>query len=93
MGGCFLAGVALISGLWKSIWQQHLRLNIARPKKGDGPFPVVLCIHGGGFRAGKRESYDRLCIRVAQQVYVALTPSYRFAPKYPFPAAVSETRF
>src|SRR5439155_19538538 len=31
---------------------QHLQLNMARPKVGDGPFPCVLCIHGGGFRAG-----------------------------------------
>src|SRR5207248_5852966 len=31
---------------------QHLKLNLARPRKGNGPFPAVLCIHGGGFRAG-----------------------------------------
>ena len=56
---------------------QHLQLNIARPKKGDGPFPAVLCIHGGGFRAGKRDGYDGLCVRLAQQGYVAATASYR----------------
>src|SRR4051812_43013842 len=48
---------------------QPLRLNLARPRKGEGPFPAVLCIHGGGFRAGKRESYDGLCVRLAQQGY------------------------
>jgi acetyl esterase/lipase len=52
---------------------QHLKLNLARPKKGDGPFPAILCIHGGGFRAGKRESYDGLCIRLAQHGYFAVT--------------------
>ena len=31
---------------------QHLQLNLARPKTGDVPFPAVVCIHGGGFRAG-----------------------------------------
>ena len=60
---------------------QHLRLNLARPSKGGGPFPAVLCIHGGGFRAGQRESYDGLCARLAQRGYVALTVSYRLAPK------------
>ena len=30
---------------------QHLQLDMARPK-GDGPFPAIVCIHGGGFRAG-----------------------------------------
>ncbi len=71
---------------------RHLQLNIARPKKGKGPFPTVVCIHGGGFRAGKRESYDALCVRLAQQGYVALTPSYRLAPKYQFPAAVHDVK-
>ncbi len=71
---------------------QHLMLNIARPKTGDGPFPAIVCIHGGGFRAGKREGYDGLIIRLAQKGYVAMTVSYRLAPKYPFPAAVHDTK-
>jgi acetyl esterase/lipase len=29
-----------------------LQLNLARPKASQGPRPAVLCIHGGGFRAG-----------------------------------------
>lgn len=71
---------------------QHLQLDIARPKTGDGPFPAVICIHGGGFRAGKREGYDGLCIKLAQKGYVAMTVTYRLAPKYQFPAAVHDTK-
>lgn len=71
---------------------QHLQLNLARPKTGKGPFPVVLCIHGGGFRAGSREGYDRLTIQLAERGYVAATVSYRLAPKYPFPAAVHDVK-
>ena len=71
---------------------QHLQLNIARPKTGDGPFPVIVCIHGGGFRAGNRAGYDALIVKLAQQGYVAVTVSYRLAPKYPFPAAVHDTK-
>jgi acetyl esterase/lipase len=67
-------------------------LNMARPKHGDGPFPAVICIHGGGFRAGKREGNDAQCIRLAQHGFVALTVSYRLAPKYPFPAAVHDVK-
>ena len=33
---------------------QHLKLNLARPKLLETKSPAVLCIHGGGFRAGKR---------------------------------------
>ena len=39
---------------------QHLKIDMARPKGVDGPFPAVLCIHGGGFRAGSRTGYDAL---------------------------------
>jgi acetyl esterase/lipase len=72
--------------------EQHLQVNIARPKEGTGPFPAVVCIHGGGFRAGKRESYDRLCLTLAQNGYVAITVTYRLAPACPFPAAVQDCK-
>ena len=72
--------------------EQHLQVNLARPKTGDGPFPAIVCIHGGGFRAGKREGYDKLCISLAQQGYVAITVTYRLAPKYQFPAAVYDCK-
>lgn len=71
---------------------QHLQLNLASPKTGDGPFPTVLCIHGGGFRAGKRDSYDALCIKLAERGFVAATVTYRLAPKFQFPAAVHDTK-
>src|SRR5436190_11631821 len=44
---------------------QHLQLDLARPKTGTGPFPAVVCIHGGGFRAGSRQGYDSLCLKLA----------------------------
>ena len=71
---------------------QHLQVNVARPKGGDGLLPAVVCIHGGGFRAGKRESYDRLCVTLAERGYVAITVTYRLAPAYPFPAAVQDCK-
>ncbi len=55
---------------------QHLQLNIARPK-GNGPFPAVMCIHGGGFRAGTRNWYDGLIKKLAERGCVAATITYR----------------
>jgi acetyl esterase/lipase len=71
---------------------QHLQLDLARSKAGNGPFPAIVCIHGGGFRAGTRQGYDGLCIRLAQRGYVAVTVSYRRAPKYQFPAAIHDVK-
>jgi acetyl esterase/lipase len=71
---------------------QHLQLDIARPKQGDGPFPTIICIHGGGFKGGKREGFDAQCIRLAQHGYVAMTVTYRLAPTFKFPAAIHDVK-
>ncbi len=70
---------------------QHLKLDMARPN-GEGPFPAVVCIHGGGFRAGTRDAYDGLIKQLAKNGYVAVTVTYRLAPKFQFPAAVYDVK-
>jgi acetyl esterase/lipase len=72
--------------------EQHLQLDLARPGEGEGPFPAVVCIHGGGFRAGTREHWDPLCKDLAGRGYVAITITYRLAPKFQFPAAVEDCK-
>ena len=71
---------------------QHLQLDLARPKNGNEPLPAIVCIHGGGFRAGTRDGYDGQCIALAQRGYVAITVTYRLAPAYQFPAAVHDCK-
>jgi len=71
---------------------QHLKVNMARPAKGSGPFPAIVCIHGGGFRAGDRNGYNDMIRQLAQRGYVAVTVEYRLAPKYPFPAAIHDVK-
>src|SRR5207244_5094174 len=44
------------------------------------------------FRAGTRHGYDALCLTLASRGYVAVTVSYRLAPKFQFPAAVHDTK-
>jgi len=71
---------------------EALALNMARPKPDSGMRPAILCIHGGGFRAGKRESYDSQCKKLASNGFVAVTITYRLAPKHQFPAAVHDCK-
>lgn len=71
---------------------QHLAVDLAMPKNATGELPAIVCIHGGGFRAGTREGYDKLCLTLAQHGYVAITVTYRLAPAYPFPAAVQDCK-
>jgi acetyl esterase/lipase len=70
---------------------ERVAMDIFRPKTG-GPHPVILAVHGGGFRAGSRAGYHRLCIQLAQKGFVAATASYRLAPRHQFPAAVEDVK-
>ncbi len=71
---------------------QHLKLDIASPDEGSGPFPAILCIHGGGWQGGDRHGYDDLILALARQGYAAATIEYRLAPDYPFPAAIHDVK-
>jgi acetyl esterase/lipase len=76
---------------------QHLQLNLARPSDAAlaataEKLPAVVCIHGGGFRAGERNRWNDLCKKLAARGYVAVTVTYRLAPKYQFPAAVYDVK-
>src|SRR6266446_2339209 len=33
----------------------ELKLDLAMPKDGEGPFPAIVFIHGGGWRSGNRQ--------------------------------------
>ena len=67
-------------------------MDIVRQRGTGQARPAVVCIHGGGFRAGSRKGYLAQCIRLAQRGYVAATVDYRLAPAAPFPAAVHDVK-
>ena len=71
---------------------QHLQLNLARPRTTTGRLPAVVFIHGGGFRAGTRDGYNAQCVKFAERGFVAVTVTYRLAPKYQFPAQVHDVK-
>ena len=72
----------------------RVALDIVRPKglNASERLPAVLFVHGGGFRAGNRESYLAQAARLAQRGYVTATASYRLAPRHQFPAAVEDVK-
>ena len=93
MAGSADAQVVLEKGIeYSNPDNQHLQLDMARPSTASGPLPAIICIHGGGFRAGSRDGYLGLIQQLAGRGYVAVTVSYRLAPKYPFPAAVHDVK-
>lgn len=70
-----------------------MQLDIVRPANPtEAALPTVLLIHGGGFRAGNRQSYLPTAIKLAERGYVAATMSYRLSPRHQFPAAVEDAK-
>jgi acetyl esterase len=57
----------------------------------DGPLPVVVYFHGGGFVIGDIATHDAICHRLAAGVpALVVSVDYRLAPEHPFPAAVED---
>ena len=58
---------------------------------GDGPFPVLIFLHGGGFTIGSINSHDPVTRQLAAQAEaIVVSVDYRLAPEHPFPAAVDD---
>jgi acetyl esterase/lipase len=71
--------------------ETDLKLDLATPG-GDGPFPVVVCVHGGGWTRGDRADMQKTIETLAAHGYVAVSVDYRLAPKHHFPAAVEDCK-
>lgn len=58
---------------------------------GDGPFPVMLWLHGGAWVMGAPATHRRLAEDLSAIGLLTVVIDYRRAPKHRFPAAVDDT--
>ncbi len=73
--------------LFASVGGQELRLHLYRPAEDHPPLPGVVVIHGGSWQSGSREDFSALNRYLAARGYVVAAVSYRFSPRFRFPAA------
>jgi acetyl esterase len=65
-------------------------LRVYKPE-GDGPFPLLLYAHGGGWVTGSLDSHDKLCRILAKRLpAVVAAVGYRCAPEHVYPAALDD---
>lgn len=74
------------------VGDETLRLDLAMPADGGGPYPAVVCLHGGGWVGGDRKQMTGTIEVLARRGYVAVTPDYRLAPTHRFPACVEDCK-
>jgi len=84
--------------VYSTVGTEKLRLDLAAPTSG-GPYPAVLLLHGGAWKVGNRSDLSRsspgtpsVIEQVAARGYVAVSASYRLAPKHKFPAQIEDAR-
>ncbi len=67
----------------------HL-LDVYRPPTTSGSAPVVVYVHGGGFRILSKDTHWVMGLAFARAGYLVFNISYRLAPRNRFPAAVQD---
>lgn len=58
---------------------------------GEGPFPLILYFHGGGFVLADSKTYEASIIALAQGTQaIVVAVDYHLAPEHPFPTQPNE---
>ncbi|MBI2421272.1 MAG: alpha/beta hydrolase [Candidatus Hydrogenedentes bacterium] len=71
---------------------QDLKLDLFEPKDAKQARPLLLFIHGGGWKKGKKEDYIYYNLKFAELGYVTASMQYRLAPDHHFPKALQDVR-
>ncbi|MBS0622603.1 MAG: alpha/beta hydrolase [Verrucomicrobia bacterium] len=59
--------------------------------EGEGPFPILLYFHGGGFVFGSTQSSAPFCRKLARRTpCLVVSVDYHLSPEFPYPAAVDD---
>ncbi len=69
------------------------RLDIYLPERGEGPFPVILFIHGGAFMMGdKRDFQISSFLGGLERGYAVVGINYRLSGEAVFPAGLQDVK-
>lgn len=74
---------------FSQVGEEILLLDIYKPA-GNGPFPILVYLHGGGFIMGNSKTYRHIGCRLADAGYLVFSVNYRLAPEFSFPAAFED---
>ena len=74
-------------------WPQVLAADLYLPKQSVSAAdarPVVLLVHGGSWSGRDRSDMHSIAKKLARQGYAVFNVSYRFAPRFKYPAPVQD---
>lgn len=74
----------------KTEWE---KLDIFYPSEGDGPFPVFIEVHGGGWYFGQKSSVEfQPFLHGLDRGFACVSVGYTLSPQAIYPQAVEEVR-
>lgn len=65
---------------------KNQKMNIYLPESGDGPFPVIFFLHGGGWQGGSRhDTQVNPFLHGIERGYAVISCGYRLMPEVNYP--------
>ena len=76
--------------IFSTVDQQELRLDLYRPKKASGTLPVVVWVHGGGWKNGSKDRCPAAWL--AAHGFAVASINYRLTHQAQWPAQIDDCR-
>ena len=76
--------------VYKTVNGAVLTLDLYCPEKFSGALPVIIYIHGGGWRRGRKEKCP--AVGLVQDGYAVASIDYRLTSTAPFPAQIEDCK-
>ena len=77
---------------YKNINGKSLQLDLYKPANLQDPAPLLVFIHGGAWKSGKRSDYLVYLVDFAKRGYVTASVSYRLLADSTYPACAEDIR-
>jgi len=85
------AGIEEIKNIeYKNVNGKSLQIDLYKPRNLTEPAPLLVFVHGGGWKGGKRSDYLVYLVDFAEKGYITATVSYRLKNDSIYPACVQD---
>ncbi|HTH94968.1 MAG TPA: alpha/beta hydrolase [Rhodocyclaceae bacterium] len=78
--------------VYRTVGDRSLKALIFRPET-PGPWPALLCLHGGAWISGDRTATAYLGEKLAATGIVVVSIDFRMAPKHRYPSSLLDVNF